>query len=141
MSFWGIQAGLSGETTDAVSISNKTGSSLVAGGPATAGYRLNSSGTAEATSVTAGNAYVAISLEWLVYGSAGDYESFMHQDSGDALTSGTMDTWQVLSSTRTWTLVGSGSDLAASCTLQIRRASDSVVLDTATITFEALGAP
>jgi hypothetical protein len=59
-----------------------------------------------------------------------------------ALTSGTVGAWQSLSTTRQWVTTrniasGSGSS-TANLTIEIRRASDAVVVDTATISLQAL---
>lgn len=62
-----------------------------------------------------------------------NYECFASLNSGDSPT-GTLSAWQSLSSTRAWSLTRSALAIA-SCELaiQIRRASDAVVLDTAVI--------
>lgn len=56
-----------------------------------------------------------------------------------SLTSGTMGAWLSLSATRSWTLnaaPGAGA-LSATFTLEIRRVSDALVMDTATISISA----
>jgi hypothetical protein len=140
MSFWGVTAGLSGETTAAVSIANHTAAHVLAGGPAVAGYRLNSDGTAEHT-VASGGAYTAIAGEWLIVGLNSDFAAQMTYVSGATLTTTPGAGWWVLSTTRTWSLSASGTDDTAVYLLEIRRVSDSVVVDAATITFQAFGSP
>lgn len=96
---------------------------------ATATYRLNSSGQGTRTG--------GANWTWLTAGNNSDVEVRATLNSG-ALTSGTTGTWQNLSSTRTWTVtrttVGTGT---ANLTIQIRRVSDSVVIDSATVTITA----
>lgn len=60
---------------------------------------------------------------------------------GDALTTGTVDTWQALSSSRSWTLsTAVESDTASSSLLlEIRWTGNNVVQDSATITLNATG--
>lgn len=62
------------------------------------------------------------------------YECFVSLSSGDS-PAGTLNAWQSLSSNREWTLTRAALAVAG-CVLdvQVRRASDAVVLDTATIT-------
>lgn len=97
---------------------------------ATASYSLNSGGTVSGTGISG--------YSWLLIGSNSDYEARATLLSG-TLTSGTTGSWQALSTTRTWTrnrtTIGQNT---ASITLEIRRVSDSVVLDSATITLDAL---
>lgn len=70
-----------------------------------------------------------------------DYECRATVISG-GFTTGTFGSWLALSSTRSWTLVQSGIGTAtASMTLEIRRASDGTVLDSATISFTAEVSP
>ena len=96
-------------------------------------YRLNSNGNVEKYT---GGVYSTLEV-WLLSGVNSDYESRVTVNSG-SLTSGTTGTWQVLSSSREWiinrTLVGTSS---VNLTVEIRRASDAVVLDAATINMTA----
>lgn len=65
---------------------------------------------------------------WLIRGTGADFEVRASGRTG-SLPSGTFDTWLPLSSTRTWTLTSSsGVDKTCSFTLEIRRASDGVVV-------------
>lgn len=81
--------------------------------------------------------------DWITPTSAagGNYECRTTVLSG-TLTSGTTGAWMALSTTRTWTLTQSGIGTnTASVLIEIRRTSDSVVLDSATITFNAEVSP
>jgi hypothetical protein len=75
--------------------------------------------------------------QWLQSGAVGDYE--IHATwSGHAggVLSGSTGSWLPLSTTRSWSLtVGPTSTGTATLTLKVRRVSDSVEIDTATITF------
>lgn len=75
---------------------------------------------------------------WLLSGSAGDYEIKAELFSGDSPTSGTLSTWQVLSTTRSWTLSETGgSYLHGVLDMEVRRTSDSVVISTFRVTLNA----
>lgn len=78
-----------------------------------------------------------ISGEWLVSGSAADFEVRATATSG-TLTYGTTGSWESLGTTRAWGVTRTTIGIK-SCTLtiEIRRASDGVVLDSATITLSA----
>lgn len=72
------------------------------------------------------------------------YEVHCAQNSGDTLrgASDVLSTWLALSSSRQWGLSVTGTNTkTANLTVQIRRASDSVVLDTATIDITATVTP
>lgn len=139
MSLWGIQAGLLGASAESIAISNQTAVDRDLVGTAIAGYRLNSAGTAELTVLPTG-AYSALPGEWLVYGTNSDYEARMTYVSGDALTTTPGAGWFVLSTTRTWALNGAaGADHDSINLLEIRRASDGIVLASATIEFSTIG--
>jgi len=122
---------------DAVSISDtvvSTGNQYP--NSATAGYRLNANGNIEQT--INGISWSTIGV-WLNIGAAGDYQVRLTPTFG-TFDTGTTDSWLTLSSTRSWTksvMVGGGSGIAEG-TLEIRRVSDSVVLDTATLRLIAL---
>lgn len=70
----------------------------------------------------------------------GNYEIKATLDSGDTPT-GTFDTWEALSSTRSWTLVSStvSETLTSTVTIEIRWTGNDVVQDTATYTLTATG--
>jgi hypothetical protein len=87
-------------------------------------YNLNADGNVY------GPTAAALLEAWLDSGSAGSFEARATLLSG-ALSTGTTGVWQVLSTTRTWTAA------LASIKIEIRRVSDGVILDTATISLEA----
>lgn len=93
--------------------------------------RLNSTGEFE---VAQGGAFIT-AYNWLLAGSASDYEVRVHNNGPDALNVGTVDTWQGLGTSRTFgnTETGVGT-VESELVVSIRRASDSEVLVTATIT-------
>lgn len=106
-----------------------------AGPTAEARYQLQSSGQARKYTSTSG--YVNISNEWLVSGTSSEFEVKATIVSG-TVTSGTIGSWEVLSSDREWTrdrnVIGS---VTVVLTIEIRRASDGAILDTATVTLIA----
>lgn len=116
----------------AASISSRTVSKIVASGfSATATYQLNNNG----------NVYNhgGVNLEtWLDSGVNTNFDVRATLASGDALTSGTLGTWQALSTTREWSLTAA-VDLTKSSTLtvEIRNSSTLAVLTTATINLSA----
>lgn len=82
---------------------------------------------------------------WLTGGTASDYEVRATQVS-DTITgtgtsaTGTLNTWMNLGTSRSWTVAATASSNTARrwvLTIEIRRASDLTVLDTATIDIEA----
>jgi hypothetical protein len=87
-------------------------------------YNLNADGNVYGPTAS------ALLEAWLDSGSAGSFEARATLLSG-ALTTGTTGVWQALSTTRTWTAT------LASIKIEIRRVSDGVILDTATISLEA----
>lgn len=125
---------------DHITISDATAASEVTSpATATAQYELTNAGLIRATqgSDTVTNIGVWITPTTNV----ANYEARVTMTSG-SLTSGTVGSWLNLGTTRTWTLQyaapGPGQNLSV-FTLEIRRASDSVVVDTATITIRAEG--
>ena len=98
-------------------------------GNASASFSLSSGGVASGTG--------GVSYNWLISGAASAYEVMADNVTG-SFSSGTINTWLPLSSTRTWTrtrtLPGYSSAIAR---FRIRRASDGIVLATATIQVEA----
>lgn len=100
---------------------------------ATAGYRLDSDGSAYLTDWS--GTYNAIGGEWKLSGAVADYEARATKVSGTT-PSGTLSTWLALSSDRTWSLSSAAGWYTCVLTVEIRRASTSEVLDTATITLE-----
>lgn len=115
-------------------------------GNATATFTLNSSGVAQATTV--GNASnppagtTDYTGEWMISPPNSAYESRATLNSG-SIDSGTLNTWQALSTTRSWSVVvsvaaGAGNaNQTASLLIEIRDASTLEVLDSATINLEA----
>jgi hypothetical protein len=116
----------------AASISNRTVQRLrLDGGTATATYELNNNG----------NVYnhLGTNLEaWLDSGVNSDFDVRATFVSGDTLASGTLGTWQVLSTTRSWSLTAvSGETKSTTLTVEIRNSSTLAVLTTATISLSA----
>ena len=101
---------------------------------ATAQYLLNSDGRAQKVENSSTS---DISGEWLVAGANSDFEVYATVDSG-TLTSGPTGSWVSLSTSRVWTLTRGTVGLSSvDLTIEIRRASDAVVVDSATITLTA----
>ena len=100
---------------------------------ADAGIRLNISGAAERKK---GTSYTTL-YTWLLSGRAGDYEVRASSFSGDALASGTLNTWQALSTSREWILgINRFETKTKTCTflLEIRPAGGGSTLASATMT-------
>lgn len=115
-----------------VSIANQNVQRIVVDpADATASYALESDGDIATNLVDSG--------DWITPKAAAgaDYECRATVVSG-TFTSGTFGSWLALSSTRTWTLTQTTLGTStASMLIEIRRASDGTVLDSATISFEA----
>lgn len=113
-----------------------TASSFTVGTTATAQYRLSSDGSIDATQGS--NTIVNNVGFWFEdVDSPSDYEVRATADPG-SVSSGTLNTWQSLGTSRTWTLSSptvSGNQEVA-LVVEIRRASDQEVLATATITLQ-----
>lgn len=74
---------------------------------------------------------------WLLRGLNSDFECRATGFSGSALASGVLNTWQSLSASRSWSLAASSSvEKACTFTLEIRRASDGVVVASAVVTIK-----
>lgn len=119
-------------------ILTNTSASKTSGDPtdARAGFRLNTSGDAQKGTGTTSVTYSNITGEWLVSGfSASDFECRATVQSGDNPTTGTLNTWEALSSTRTWeqiqTSVGSRSGVLL---IEIREAATGYVHASASVT-------
>lgn len=99
-------------------------------GGSLAQYQLNSDGsiyTNPAGSLVAAGTWTSFAA------TAGDYESRMTIVSG-GVSGGTIGTWENLGTTRTWSRnAASGFSDSVNLTLEIRRASDGVVLDSKSI--------
>lgn len=98
---------------------------------AEARYALDSGGGADYYTIAEGT--VSISGEWLLVGANSAFEARATLVSG-TLTAGTTGSWLALSTRREWTVAKTtlGSK-ACTFTVEIRRVSDSVVVDSATI--------
>lgn len=113
---------------------------------ATATFRLNSSGVAQA--ITSGNTSsppagtTNYSDEWLRFGSASDYEARATLQSG-TLSSGTVGTYENLGTTRSYTVTcsvgGGGGAVSKDCSflIEIRDTSTLVVLAADSITLQS----
>jgi hypothetical protein len=131
----GMQQALMGGTyVDVITLTNESVTASQVGSPAVGQYRLNLSGLVE---INTGGGFTTLETWLLNAANAGLYESRMTETIG-TLTSGTVGVWQVLSTTRTWSLtqavVGSSNCTA---TIEIRQASTLLVLATATIIFSS----
>jgi hypothetical protein len=123
-------------TAESITISDATAfSELTTPSTSIAQYQLTSAG---AINATVGTNSLVDSGDWIApKTNMANYECRFDLTSG-SLTSGTTGAWMSLATTRTWTRQAPTSGiLTAVGTLQIRRASDAVVLDTATITIYA----
>ena len=122
--------------SDVISISNVTAQAVTTSPTAAvAQYRLENDGDIGATS---GTNTVGDIGDWITpKTNMASYECRATMLSG-SLTTGTTGAWINLATTRTWTVSrsGVGTNLA-SMTLEIRRASDGTVMDSATISFIA----
>ena len=118
-----------------VSITDQTAfHSVLSPGTATAGYRLSNTGVVQ----TKGASY-ADKETWLLSGLNSECECRATYATGDALSTGTMNSWLALSSTREWTLVAtSGVEKANTTLIEIRNAATGMVLDSCTVSFEAI---
>lgn len=122
-----------------VAISNTTVNATRIGASTTATYQLENDGgigvsNANGTSIIDGGNWVTPAGASV----AALFECRATVISG-SLTSGTTGSWLALDTTRTWTLGSGGPPGSQTCvfTLEIRRASDGVVVDSADITLEA----
>jgi hypothetical protein len=109
--------------------SDTYGYSTISPTTATASVSAKSTGLLESSS--------GYEYDWLLSGAAADYEIRATIVSG-SVTSGTTGAWLALSSTRTWTRTRTTLGTSTvTMTLEIRRVSDGLVLDTATVALEA----
>ena len=125
--------------SDVVSITNQGPFSSSTGSTATAQYQLDNVGQVRITQTD--NSVSAVE-NWLTPATnVANYECRVTVNSG-LLTTGTTGAWLGLGTARTWTLSRS-SNGTSSCnfTVEIRRASDAVVLDSATISMSAQFTP
>lgn len=132
----GALAGIVGPAIGVVDISGGGGSNdTVAAGTADSTTQFESDG--DIVSITSSSGTVDVD-DWIVPKAAapGAYEIMAHLNSGDTPT-GTLDTWQALTSNRAWNLqqTGSGSK-TANLTISIRLGS--TVLSSGTFIIEAI---
>lgn len=117
-----------------VSISNENIQDItVSPTNASAGYQLTSSGAINSVTVSGGTVQIGT---WITPTSAAgaDYDVYV----SGAVTTGTVDTWLSLGSTRTWSIEATSVGISAvDITVQIRRTPSGSVIDTATISLEA----
>lgn len=123
---------------DSISISDRTASAFTVS-PTNAGasYALQSDGDIQATQGT--NTAVDIG-DWISpKGAASDFYEARATVTSGTLSAGTAGSWLPLGTTRTWTKTAVGGTGEQTCifTLEIRRAGDGTVVDSATITLEA----
>ena len=100
-----------GSGTDSVNLAGATLSDQQVVATAEAGYRLTSGGAEQSYEglPTSPITWDAIST-WLLSGSAANFSVRLTKSSGTDPTSGTLNTWQALSSTRTWVWTDSTQD-------------------------------
>lgn len=73
---------------------------------------------------------------WLIRGTGADFEIRASGRTG-SIPSGTFDSWMSLSASRSWSLAASsGTELTCTFTIEIRRASDGVVVDSCVATLQ-----
>lgn len=126
----------------AVSITNQNAQNFSRaglGGTATARYRLYSNGQAYRTNLS--GSIVSISGEWLVAGAASDFEVYASWSGSPIGVTGPTGSWVSLGTDREWTMSATNTYYTATLNVQIRLASTSTVIDTATIDFEVDSAP
>lgn len=105
------------------------------GAPASAAYQLNSNGNAEYSEN--GGAYGLLEAWCIPAAQAVNYECYATLVSG-SLTSGTLDTWLALSSSRSWSLAQNSPGVSrAVINVGIRRVSTTTILASADIEMNA----
>lgn len=132
----GIHMALLGANADAIITINDQNIGYFSGGltNATAGYRLNANGQAEANQQ---NSYSTLEQWCTPTSAASNYEARVTMNYG-ILTTGTVGSWLALSSSREWTLFASAGSLEqAGFTVEIRRTGTTTVLDSAVIDLTA----
>lgn len=121
-----------------VNLTNHTVSDTSTTPGAEASFILNLDGRAQHGELVLGTSG-DYSGEWRVSGASADYESRVTKNSGTTPTTGTLNTWQALSSTRTWALATDADPQTRTCnlTVEIRDAVTLVVLDSCTVVLNA----
>lgn len=109
------------------------------GGTGNATYRLANSGVARRTN--AAGSLIDITGEWLVSGNTSDYEAQGTFSGTGGVATGPGAGWHNLGTTRDWTLSATNNYATRDLFIEIRYASNSAVIDSATITFEVDSAP
>lgn len=132
-----------GHVKSAIVISNKSAlSTTINPTNATAQYELRSDGTLYMTE--SNNTLVSQAGEWLIAAAASSFEarvltSSLSGSPGTFLSSPALDTWHALSTTRTWqrdrTSIGQNN---VTFTVEIRRTSDNLVVDSGVIVLTAI---
>jgi hypothetical protein len=102
-------------------------------------YELLSSGVAR-TYQFPGAGFETITGEWLISGSAGDYQARATLSSGSTPNGGSgLGTWLTLSTTRSWSnTVDPQNSITSVLLIEIRDTATSTVRTSATITIEAI---
>lgn len=102
---------------------------------AAAGFKFDNDGNIYKRTVTTSPTWTDTGYDWLLSGTNSEYEIRATLKSGDTPDEGTMDTWQVLSTDRSWSVFVDGSvspvyrgDKTSVITIEIRRASSNEVL-------------
>lgn len=123
-----------GTAAPQVNIFDTSASRSTGSGSATATYRLANTGIGSATLFGGGTS----AWTWLLSGLNSDYQVRAILNAGDTPSGDSLNAWLSLASTRDWTLTQTGIGLKQ-CTLviQIRRVSDLVVIDSATVDIDA----
>jgi len=104
---------------------------------ARAGWRCHSDGTVDSGVGTTGVTYNNMHT-WLLSGANSDYQIRATLASGDTPSVGTMDTWEVLSTTRTWeNIVTASGQRASTITFEIRDVATSTVQASCSVYLEA----
>lgn len=137
---WTTPVVLANGIADIVNISSRTVDSVFAAPEDSyAAWQLNSNGTARWGSDDSGPVYGPGQMVWLTpQTNMANYEVRATVLSG-SLTSGTTGSWLNLGTTRSWYVFRGGGPGTTSCVLfiEVRRTSDNVVVEEATITLNA----
>jgi hypothetical protein len=105
-----------------------------------ASFRLQIDGNAATESNNAPG--FATQFVWLLSGVSGDYQVRMTMVSGPTFSGSAVGSWLALSGPQTWTTTRNTNGVSTSVgTLEIRRASDSVVLASCTVTLDVTREP
>lgn len=120
--------------SNTINVNNATVSAHNTGSAGIASYSLTNVGDVRFNN---GTNTIIDQGDWITpQTSMGLYSARMTINSGGS-TSGTFGSWLNLGTTRTWTLNGGSGGVDATWTIEIRRDSDSAVMDSATLTIHA----